>query len=356
MKIITPRFSLSNPNHIFVIAEAGSNWKAGSYNEDLKRAKKLIKIASQSGADAIKFQMFRAKTVYVSNAGNSDYLEKSGIKKSINEIFQKAEMPYEMLSELSNYCKKQHIQLMATAFSVEDARAINKYVKIHKVASYEINHIRLLEYLAKTKKPIILSTGASNYEEIDFAINLLKKHKVKKYALLQCTAKYPAPLESLNLSIIPQMKHKYKIPVGLSDHSVDPVIGPIAAVTLGATIIEKHFTLDKDLPGPDHKFALIPSELKKMIQSIRDAQKTFGDGEKHVLDVERELRDFAVRRIQAIKDIKKGEKFVEGDNIEVLRPGKRIRGAKAKFLLKINGKTSNRSIKLGDGVRLQDCI
>ncbi|NDB33602.1 MAG: hypothetical protein EB160_09310, partial [Nitrososphaeria archaeon] len=197
-----------------------------------------------------------------------------------------------------------------------DAREINKYVKTHKVASYEINHIRLLEYLARTKKPIILSTGASNYDEIDFAVNLLKKHEVKKYALLQCTAKYPAPLESLNLDTIPQMRQKYKVPVGLSDHSTDPVIGPLVAVALGATIIEKHFTLDKNLPGPDHKFALDPLELKKMIQSIRDAQKSFGDGKKCILDVEKELRGFAVRSIQAIKDIKKGDKFVEGHNID----------------------------------------
>ncbi|NDB63247.1 MAG: N-acylneuraminate-9-phosphate synthase [Nitrosopumilaceae archaeon] len=341
---------------VFIIAEAGSNWKVGSYNADLKRAKKLIQIAVQSGADAIKFQVFRASTVYVPNAGNSDYLEKSGIKKSINKIFQKSEMPYGMLPEISDYCKKQNIEFMATAFSVEDAREINKYVKTHKVASYEINHIRLLEYLARTKKPIILSTGASNYDEIDFAVNLLKKHKVKKYALLQCTAKYPAPLESLNLDTIPQMRQKYKVPVGLSDHSTDPVIGPLVAVALGATIIEKHFTLDKNLPGPDHKFALDPLELKKMIQSIRDAQKSFGDGKKRILDVEEELRGFAVRSIQAIKDIKKGDKFVEGYNIDILRPGKRSRGAEARLLPKIIGKTSNKPIKLGNGVRLQDCV
>jgi len=352
----TAKTSLNDPNRVFIIAEAGSNWKAGSYNEDLRRAKRLIKIASDSGADAIKFQMFRANTVYVPDAGNSDYLAKSGIKKSINEIFQNAEMPYEMLSELSKYCKERQIELMATAFSVEDAQAINKYVKIHKVASYEINHVRLLEYLAKTKKPIIISTGASNYAEIDFAVNLLKKYKVKNYALLQCTAKYPAPLESLNLSVIPQMKHRYKIPVGLSDHSTDPAIGPISAVALGATIIEKHFTLDKGLSGPDHKFALNPVELKKMIQSIRDAQKTLGDGKKHILNVEKELKDFAVRRIQAIRPIRKGEKIIEGYNIDILRPGKRTKGAYARFLSKINGRVSNRSIKLGEGVKLQDCI
>ena len=340
---------------VFIIAEAGSNWKAGSYDNDIKRAKKLIHAAAESGADAIKFQTFRARSVYVSDAGNSDYLESSGIRKSINKIFENAEMPYKMLEELAEYCKKKNIEFMSTAFSVADARAVNKYVKIHKVASYEINHIRLLEYLAKTKKPIILSTGASNYEEIDFAVNLLKRHGVKKYALLQCTAKYPAPLESLNLLAIPEMKKRYKVPVGLSDHSLDPIIGPLTAVGLGARIIEKHFTLDKNLSGPDHKFALNPLELKKMVHSIRLAEKTFGDGKKKVLTVEKELRNFATRRIQAIKNIKKGERFVEGQNIEVLRPGKKMKGAEARFLIKINGKKSKRSIKTGQGVKLEYC-
>lgn len=344
-----------NLSKVFIIAEAGSNWKAGSYEEDVKRAKKLIHVAARSGADAVKFQTFRADTVYVSNAGNSRYLEKSGIRKSINEIFENAEMPYGMLDELAKYCRHEGIQFMSTPFSVSDAVEINKHVRIHKIASYEINHVRLLEYLARTKKPIILSTGASNYEDIDFAVNLLKKHHVNEYALLQCTAKYPAPLESLNLLTIPEMKKRYKIPVGLSDHSLDPIIGPLTAVGLGARIIEKHFTLDKNLAGPDHKFALEPAELMKMVESIRLAEKTLGDNRKSVLNVEEELRDFAVRRVQAINDIKKGERFTEGKNIEVLRPGNRTRGAEARFLLRINGKISKRSIKSGEGVRLQDC-
>lgn len=341
---------------VFIIAEAGSNWKAGSYNEDLRRAKKLIHIAAKCGADAIKFQMFRANTVYVPNAGTSTYIGKWGIKRSINKIFEDVEMSYEMVKEIAEYCNKENITFMSSAFSVEDARAINKYVKIHKVASYEINHIRLLEYLAKTRKPIILSTGASNYDEIDFAVSLLKKLHVSKYALLQCTAKYPAPLESLNLLAIPEMKKKYKIPIGLSDHSLDPTIAPLVAVGLGAKIIEKHFTLDRNLFGPDHRFALTPTELKKMVQSIRQAEKTLGNGKKRVLSVENELRDFAVRRIQAIKDIKKGERLVEGLNIALLRPGNRTKGAYARFLFKINGKKAKKAIKNGEGVNLQDCV
>lgn len=340
--------------HVFVIAEAGSNWKVGSYNQDIKRAKTLIEIAAESGADAVKFQTFRANTVYVPNAGKSDYLGKSGIKNSINEIIENSEMPYEMLGELVDHCKKRNIEFMSSAFSVDDARQINKYVKIHKIASYEINHVRLLEYLASTKKPIILSTGASNYYDIDFAVRLLRKNHVRKLSLLQCTAKYPSPINSLNLLSIPEMGKKYDLPIGLSDHSVDPIIAPVTAVGLGARIIEKHFTVNKKLAGPDHKFALEPKELKEMISAIRSAERALGDGKKRVLDVEIELRKFAVRKIQTIVNIKKGDRLVEGYNIDVLRPGKRTNGSEARFLTKINGKRVRRAIKMSDGVTLKD--
>lgn len=341
---------LDDPNHTFVIAEAGSNWKAGTFDEDLRQAQKLVQVAADCGADAVKFQTYRAETVYAQNAGSSGYLSKHGINKNINDIFEQLAMPYTMIPELHQYCEKQGIQFMSTPFSVQDAKQIDPYVKVHKVASYEINHVRLLEFLAQTNKPIIVSTGASAYEEIDFTVDLLKKKHNKTVALLQCTAKYPAELDTLNLLVIPQLKSKYNLPVGLSDHSMDPLIGPLLAVGLGATIIEKHFTLDRNLPGPDHPFALEPAELETMIQAIRKADAAKGTGKKEILDVEAELRKFATRSIQAIKDIKKGEIMREGYNIEVLRPGNRTRGLDARFLLSVNGKKAKNDIKAGDGV------
>lgn len=347
---------LDDPSHTFIIAEAGSNWKVGTHDEDLIQAKKLIDIASKAGADAVKFQTYRAETVYVPNAGPSGYLSKAGITKNITEIFNDLSMPYEMLNSLKKHCIKKNIIFMSTPFSVKDAEEVNKYVKLHKVASYEINHTRLLEFLAKTKKPIIVSTGASTYKEIDFAVNTLKKNGVKNIALMQCTSKYPAPLESLNLSVIPHMKKKYKIPIGLSDHSLDPIIAPLTAIGLGATIIEKHFTIDKNAKGPDHKFALNPDELNTMIRSIRLADRTKGDGIKKILNEEKELRKYAVRSVQAIREIRKGEKLIENFNIAVLRPGNQKRGADAKFLVKIIGKKSRKKIKIGEGISLADCV
>ncbi len=342
--------TLDDPNHTFVIAEAGSNWKAGTFDEDLKQAQKLVQVAADCGADAIKFQTYRAETVYASNAGSSNYLSKHGINENINDIFEQLAMPYEMIPELHQSCKMKGIQFMSTPFSVQDAKQIDPYVAMHKVASYEINHVRLLEFLAQTNKPIIVSTGASTYEEIDFTVDLLKKKHKKAIALLQCTAKYPAELDDLNLLVIPQFKAKYNLPVGLSDHSIDPLIGPLLAVGLGATIIEKHFTLDRNLPGPDHSFALIPSELEAMVQAIRKADSAKGTGKKEVLDVETELRKFATRSIQAIKDIKKNDTLREGYNIEVLRPGNRIRGLDARFLSSVDGKKAKNDIKAGDGI------
>ena len=341
---------IDDPNHTFIIAEAGSNWKSGSYEEDLEQAKKLIKIASNSGADAVKFQTYRADTVYAYNAGNSNYLAEQGINKEINEIFEYLSMPYEMISELSQICNDEKIIFMSTPFSVEDAKQIDPFVSLHKIASFEINHVRLIEFLSKTEKPILISTGASTFDEIDFAVNLIKNNKNNEIGLLQCTSKYPAPIESLNLSTIPKMKERYNIPIGFSDHSVEPLIGPLTAVGLGATIIEKHFTLDKNLPGPDHSFAITPQELELMVKSIRQADKTKGNGKKIILDEEQELLLFAKRRIQAIKDIRKGDILKEGFNFEVLRPGNRIRGLEPRFLDKINGAKSTKDVLKGDGI------
>ena len=341
---------IDDPNHTFIIAEAGSNWKSGSYEEDLEQAKKLIKIASNSGADAVKFQTYRADTVYAYNAGNSNYLAEQGINKEINEIFEYLSMPYEMISELSQICNDEKIIFMSTPFSVEDAKQIDPFVSLHKIASFEINHVRLIEFLSKTEKPILISTGASTFDEIDFAVNLIKNNKNNEIGLLQCTSKYPAPIESLNLSAIPKMKERYNIPIGFSDHSVEPLIGPLTAVGLGATIIEKHFTLDKNLPGPDHSFAITPQELELMVKSIRQADKTKGNGKKIILNEEQELLLFAKRRIQAIKDIRKGDILKEGFNFEVLRPGNRIRGLEPRFLDKINGTKSTKDVLKGDGI------
>ena len=336
-----------NSKHIFVIAEAGSNWKCGNYDDDLNQAKKLIEVAANAGANAVKFQTYRPETTYVLNPGGSKTLSYS---ENIDTIFEKHAMPYKMIPVLAKFCKEKNILFMSTPFSVPDAKAIDPYTEIHKIASFEINHVKLLEFLATTKKPIIVSTGSSTYDEIDFCVNLLKENGCAQIILLQCTSKYPCSIDTLNLSVIPKMKSKYNLPVGFSDHSIEPITAPLLSIGLGSTVIEKHFTLDKNLPGPDHFFALNPNELKQMIDSIRNAELAYGTGNKEILKEEIGTRKFAKRSLQAIQNISKGDILQIGKNFDILRPGDRIRGLDARFLFNVNGKKSKLNVTTGDGI------
>jgi sialic acid synthase SpsE len=336
---------------VFIIAEAGSNWRCGSYPADIRQAKELIRVAAETEADAVKFQTYRPETVYVPNAGSSDYLAEAGMQDSINDILREHAMPYEMIPELAAYCVEMQIQFMSTPFSVADAEAIDPHVRIHKIASYEISHPRLIEFVAKTGKPLILSTGAATPDDIEWALNYFRVHGGREIALMQCTAKYPAPLSTLNIRVIPELIRDYNTPVGLSDHSRDPVIGPVTAVAMGATIIEKHFTLDNQLPGPDHAFAVTPDELARMVQAIRDTEQALGSSEKTAQPAEEDLRQFGQRAIQAVKEIKAGDTLRLGVNIDILRSGNRQKGLHPRFLPEVEGKAATRGISLGDGVR-----
>jgi N-acetylneuraminate synthase len=255
---------------------------------------------------------------------------------------------------LADYSRKCAIKFLSSVFSIEDARAVDPYVPMHKIASYEITHSRLIEFVAGTGKPLILSTGAATYDDIKWSLEHFYKYGGKQVTLMQTTAKYPAPLSALNLKAIPTLAKRFGVPVGLSDHSREPLIGPVAAVALGAVAIEKHFTLHNSLPGPDHAFALTPNELREMVKAIRDAEQALGNGEKVVLPEEQELRNYAQRGIQAIKTIKKGEVFHEGVNLDILRPGKQKKGVHPKFLPKIEGRRSRRTILAGEGIRETD--
>ncbi|MBA3815438.1 MAG: GNAT family N-acetyltransferase [Parachlamydiaceae bacterium] len=339
---------------VFVIAEAGSNWRVGSSSKDIAMSKMLIQAAAEAGADAIKFQVFRPETVYVNNAGTSDYLSDAGIKEDINAIFADLSMPYDLIPQLAAECKAAGIHFMATAFSTTDFAAIDPYVTIHKIASYEIGHIRLLEMAAKSSKPIILSTGAATEDEIAWSVNYLKEHQAGQITLLQCTACYPAAPEAMHLRSIHWLKNRFNLPAGLSDHSRHPLHAPIAAVALGATVIEKHFTMDNALPGPDHAFALEPNELKEMILAIRQTAAMLGCEVKKIDPSEEELRYYARRGLQALCNIDAGELFHEGRNVAILRPGKQIIGVHPKFIDEVEGKAAKRPIEAGEGIQLND--
>lgn len=339
---------------VFVIGEAGSNWKVGDPALDFEMACKMIQAAKQAGCDAVKFQVFRPNTLYVPNAGSADYMEKMGIGQSMEEVFTHLSMPYEMIPKLVKVCGDEGIEFMATPFSKLDFEAIDPYVKRHKIGSYELGHLRLLECAARSQKPLYLSTGVSTVDDISWAVSYFKERGGKDLTLLQCCAQYPASDSGMHLSAIPWMRSYFGLPVGLSDHSPDPTTAPIAAVALGATCVEKHFTISKKLAGPDHSFAVEPLELKALVDSIRRCEVMLGQSVKHVAKEEAELYAFARRGVQAIRPIKAGDVFEEDKNVAILRPGKQKIGMHPRFMDELVGKKAVRDIKLGEGVQEHD--
>jgi N,N'-diacetyllegionaminate synthase len=329
----------------FVIAEAGSN-----HNGDLETAKELIDVAADAGADAVKFQTFRAKNLYVEESGVVKYLDDD---RTIYEIIESMEMPYEWIPELHDHCLEQGIQFMSTPFDERSAEELSEYVPAWKVASYTSSHIPFLEYLAGTDKPIIMSTGAHGLDEIAESVEALRDAGATELALLQCVAAYPTPLSEINVRVVRTLQEEFDVPAGLSDHTLDPVTAPSAAVSLGASVVEKHFTLDKSMEGPDHKFALEPSELDRMVSAIRDTGQALGTGQKRVLDVEEELYEKARRSIQAVKNIEAGEQITDV-KVKVLRPGEKEAGLPPKSYDELLGKTAKRTIPEGTGIRWED--
>lgn len=339
---------------VFVVAEAGSNWRAGELGGDDDRARGLIDAAAAAGCDAVKFQVFRAETIYAPGAGPSDYLSAAGIREDALELLRGLEMPYEMLGELAGHARERGLEFMASAFSVADARAVDPHVTVHKVASSELNHLRLLKFLTATGKPLLLSTGAATYADVQRALDFVRAASDAPVALLQCTAAYPAPPEAMNLLAIPKLAEIFGAVVGLSDHSADPVAAPAAAVALGAKVIEKHFTLDHGLPGPDHAFAVEPDGLAAMTRAIRLVEKMRGSGEKEVQAAEEELLHYSQRGIQATRDVAAGDVLREAENIDILRPGKNRKGLNPFYIDAVNGRRATRDIPAGDGIREGD--
>ena len=332
-------------NRCFVIAEAGSN-----HNGDLEQAKRLIDVAARAEADAVKFQLFRADQLYLPSAGRSDYLQDP---RSIYDIVSKMEMPYEWLPELARHSRRKGIQFMASVTDEASADRLEPFVQMYKIPSYEMTHLPLIRKVARKGKPVILATGTASLREVRETVEDFLKTGNRNLVLMQCTAAYPAPLESLNVKAMVTLKQTFGVPVGLSDHSRDPLVGPLAAVSLGADFLEKHFTLSNELPGPDHRFALNPEELCWMVRKIREAEKALGDGKKVTHPVEKELKRFARRSIFAVKNIQKGQSITPR-NIAVLRCGKLPVGLAPKEWERLLGRQARRLIPAGSPIRSED--
>lgn len=334
------------PGHpCFVIAEAGSN-----HDGKLAQALRLIDVAADAGADAVKFQLFRASRMYTRAAGTSAYLKSA---TPIYDIIGAMEMPYEWLSTLAGHCERRRIAFLATPFDEESADRLDPWVGAFKIASYEMTHAPLLEHVAAKGKPMIVSTGTARLEEVEETVERCRRTPGVPLALLQCTAAYPAPIDSLNIRTIPALAARFDVVAGLSDHSRDPLVGPLVAVACGAAIIEKHFTLSNDLPGPDHRFAVEPAELRLMVEKIREAESALGSADKAVAPVEEELRAFARRSVFATRDIDTGERFTV-DNVALLRCGQSPPGLPPAEYPSLLGRRAARAIAADSSVRAED--
>lgn len=304
---------IGDGERVFVIAEAGSN-----HDGSLEQAKSLIEVAADAGADAVKFQAFRADRLYPPTAGTID---EERIRGPIHEALAALEMPIDWIEELAEVSDRSGLIFLCTPFDEDTVDQIDPYVPAFKVASYELTHHPLLRHIAAKHKPILLSTGGAFLDEVVESVDVVASAGATELAVLQCTAEYPAPIDAANLRAIPEMRRALGVPVGLSDHTADAAIAPIAAVALGASIIEKHYTLSRRLPGPDHAFALEPGELRAMIDAIRTTQAMLGDGRKQPLEAEMARRSFGRRALFATRDIKAGDAF-SPENVAVLRQGR----------------------------------
>lgn len=337
---------LGDGERCFIIAEAGSN-----HNGKLELARELVDVAAQAGADAVKFQLFRASRLYPKSAGASEYLK---VAKPIYDIIAEMEMPYGWVPLLAQYTGRLGLEFLCSAFDEESVDSLNQYVAAHKIASYEMTHHPLVRHIARKGKPMIVSTGTAHMDEVAEAVAAIHHAGNDQIVVLQCTGSYPAPLESVNLLAINALRNRLSTLVGLSDHSRDPIVAPLGAVALGACIVEKHFTLSNDSPGPDHRFALEPAELTTMITKIRELERALGSGKKEVDPVEAELRHFARRSIFATRNIAAGERF-STENIAVLRCGKLEPGLEPRFYPTLLERRARRAIPAETSIRAQDC-
>lgn len=300
----------------FVIAEAGVN-----HNGSLEMARRLVDAAVQAAADAVKFQTFRSEKAISPFAPKAAYqVETTGAGESQLEMVRKLELPPEAFRELKSYCAQRGILFLSTPFDDESADLLDELgMAAFKVPSGEITNLPFLEHVARKGKPLIVSTGMCELEEVRTAVDCLQRAGARELALLHCVSSYPAPAASINLRAMATLRETFGVPVGFSDHTLGIAI-PLAAVALGACIVEKHMTLDCKLPGPDHRASLEPGDFAAMVAGIRAVEASLGDGAKRPAAEERNTAEVARRSLVAACAIPAGT-VLRAEHIAILRPG-----------------------------------
>lgn len=332
---------------VLIIAEAGVN-----HNGSLELAKRLIDVAAEAGVDYVKFQTFKSENLVTRRACQAGYQQRnlgSEFQTQL-QMLKQLELSTEDHQVLLAYCREKGVAFLSTAFDFEsiDFLATLK-PDLWKIPSGEITNYPYLKYIAQFRKPVILSTGMSTLGEITVAINVLEEFGLTRnqITVLHCNTEYPTPMCDVNLRAMQTMAAKLNVSTGYSDHTVGIEI-PVAAVALGAKVIEKHFTLDRNLAGPDHKASLEPRELKAMVSAIRNVELALGDGVKRVADSEEKNKNIARKSIVAACPIKKGEAFNE-TNLTVKRPGN---GISPMFWEEVLGKLAGKDFQADDLIEL----
>jgi N-acetylneuraminate synthase len=323
----------------YIVAEVSAN-----HNQKYDQAVSIVGAAKNAGADAVKLQTYTADTITF--ASDSEEFRVSGGTlwdgRTLYDLYAEAHMPWEWQPKLKNQAEELGMDCFSSAFDSTAVDFLEKMgVPAHKIASCELVDLALIQRMARTGKPLIISTGMATVEEIEEALQSAREAGATQIALLKCTSAYPAPLEEMNLRTIPEMARRFAVPVGLSDHTMG-IAAPVAAVALGACIIEKHLTLSRSIPGPDSAFSLEPEEFKEMVDAVRTAERALGEVHFGLSGKEEASRAFR-RSLYLVQDVSQGEAFTT-ENVRSIRPGN---GLHPRHLVEVLGKRAARGIKRG---------
>ena len=337
---------MKNSHSCFIIAEVGVN-----HNNNMTLAKKLISEAKKAGADAVKFQTFKADTLALKNTPKVAYQKRSGRKEETHHsMLKKLELSEKNHLLIQKICKKNNIEFISTPYDLERAIFLSKIgVKKFKIASADIVDHQMHNYLAKKNKEVIISTGMSTIKEIAQTINIYKTKKNNKFSILHCVSNYPCSDESLNLKNILTLQKKFKCKVGFSDHSIGN-ISSIIAIGYGAKIIEKHFTLDKKMKGPDHLASSTPQEFSSLVKDIRRAEKAMGSLNRKIQKEELSMRNVSRKSLIYKKNLKTNQ-ILSNNDITSIRPGNKILGNKINFFI---GKKLKKNVKKQEHLKFTD--
>lgn len=335
-------------NKVFIIAELSAN-----HNGSIKTAIETIKAAKKVGADAIKIQTYTADTITIQSSKKDFLLDSGSIwdGRTFYDLYQEAYTPWEWHKELFDVAKAVGLICFSSPFDFTAVDLLESLGNpIYKVASFEITDIPLIEYIAKKNKPIIISTGIAEYDDIKLAVDTCRNAGNNDITLLKCTSSYPAPVEEANLIMMQQFAKDFNVKVGLSDHTLG-ITAPVVATCLGAEVIEKHFILDKSVGGPDSSFSLDVEEFTEMVKAVRQAEKAIGKVSYELTDKQKKGKDFC-RSLYIVKDIQEGE-VITKENVKSIRPGF---GLHPKYYNDILGKKAKKNLEKGDRVEMQDLI